>query len=70
MKNEYLILLAGVAAAYMLTKKGGARAAPKVGAQLIPLAEPNGWQYFTDGTAISPDGTYYYQGQMVWNPMM
>jgi len=27
-----------------------------------------GWQYFTDGTAISPDGVYYYQGREVYNP--
>lgn len=27
-----------------------------------------GWQYFTDGTAISPTGTYYHQGQPVWSP--
>ena len=27
-----------------------------------------GWQYFNDGTAISPDGTYYYQGNEVYTP--
>lgn len=69
MKKEYLILLAGAAAAFMLSKKGAA-VVVKGGPQLIPLAEPNGWQYYTDGTAISPDGTYYKNGQMVWNPMM
>lgn len=26
------------------------------------------WQYFTDGTAISPTGAYYYQGQEVYDP--
>lgn len=30
--------------------------------------EGYGWQYFSDGTAISPDGTYYYQGEEVWTP--
>lgn len=27
-----------------------------------------GWRYFTDGTAISPDGTYYHNGQAIWSP--
>jgi hypothetical protein len=27
-----------------------------------------GWRYFTDGTAISPLGEYYYEGQLVWSP--
>lgn len=28
----------------------------------------NGWQYFTDGTAISPDGKYYFQDKLVYDP--
>lgn len=27
-----------------------------------------GWQYFTDGTAISPDGAYYQDGDLIWSP--
>lgn len=27
-----------------------------------------GWQYFTDGTAISPEGKYYQNGVLVWSP--
>jgi hypothetical protein len=27
-----------------------------------------GWKYYSDGTAISPDGVYYYQGKKVWEP--
>lgn len=27
-----------------------------------------GWRYFSDGTAISPNGEYYYQGDLVWSP--
>lgn len=27
-----------------------------------------GWRYYTDGTAIGPDGAYYYQGQRIWSP--
>ena len=26
-----------------------------------------GWQYFTDGTAIDPNGNYYYQGKQVYS---
>jgi hypothetical protein len=36
------------------------------GATLIQ--ETNGWRYYSDGTAIGPDGTYYYQGQAVTGP--
>lgn len=27
-----------------------------------------GWQYFSDGTAISPSGVYYMNGVQVWAP--
>lgn len=30
--------------------------------------EGYGWQYFSDGTAIGPDGSYYQNGQKVWSP--
>lgn len=26
----------------------------------------NGWRYFDNGTAISPNGDYYFQGQLVY----
>ncbi len=28
------------------------------------------WQYFSDGTAIAPDGSYYLNGVKVWDPFM
>ena len=29
-----------------------------------------GWQYYNDGTAIDPQGNYYYQGELVYvNPV-
>lgn len=28
----------------------------------------NGWRYFTDGTAIGPDGSYYQGGSLIWSP--
>ena len=52
---------------------GGGSAAQATGPSLIPnddtAGQPGyGWQYFTNGTAISPSGTYYHQGQPVWSP--
>lgn len=40
------------------------------GTKSVPLADgaANGWQYFTDGTSIGPDGKYYYQGVQVYDP--
>lgn len=29
-----------------------------------------GWQYFSDGTAISPDGVYYQNNQVVYDPTL
>jgi hypothetical protein len=34
----------------------------------LPGQEGWGWQYFNDGTAIGPDGSYYTNGQKVWSP--
>lgn len=28
----------------------------------------DGWDYYSDGTAIGPDGSYYFQGSKVWEP--
>ncbi|AVR96891.1 hypothetical protein [Pseudoduganella armeniaca] len=71
MNENILLLLAGVAAVLMLGKKNastGSANAPWVPPQAIPVAVPNGWQYFTDGTAISPEGVYYHKGVQVWAP--
>lgn len=27
-----------------------------------------GWKYYSDGTTISPDGKYYYNGELAWSP--
>lgn len=27
----------------------------------------NGWRYFSDGTAIDPQGNYYSKGQLIWS---
>lgn len=34
----------------------------------LPGQEGWGWTYYSDGTAIDPNGVYYYQGARVWSP--
>lgn len=34
----------------------------------VDAATSGGWQYFTDGTAIGPDGSYYLHDQLMWSP--
>lgn len=34
----------------------------------VPGQPGYGWRYFTDGTVIGPDGTYYQDGQPIWSP--
>ena len=34
----------------------------------LPGQTGYGWKYYSDGTAISPDGKYYYNGQLAWSP--
>ena len=34
----------------------------------LPGQEGYAWQYYNDGTAIGPDGSYYQNGQKVWSP--
>lgn len=34
----------------------------------LPTQAGYGWQYFSDGTTIGPDGSYYKNGVLVWSP--
>lgn len=34
----------------------------------IPGQAGYGWSYYTDGTSIGPDGTYYRDGVSIWTP--
>lgn len=70
MKKEQLVMIMGFVAAamFMASRKVSAKPAGYVG-EIFPDGDTNGWRYFENGTAISPDGTYYQNGQMVWNPM-
>ena len=51
-----------------LLKNFGSSGTTQIENTAQPGEEAYGWQYFSDGTAISPDGTYYYQGEQVWSP--
>lgn len=34
----------------------------------LPGQPGYGWKYYSDGTSIAPDGSYYSGGNMVWAP--
>lgn len=36
----------------------------------LPGQTGYGWSYYSDGTAIDPNGTYYSGGQAVWSPQI
>lgn len=69
MNTKDLITMAAAALAVFqlydyLTKRNatGGSAAPYT----TKIMDWGGWQYFSDGTSIGPDGSYYYQGQQVY----
>lgn len=74
--NDLVTILAGGILAFVAWKVLGNGAGASSGAsswvsQIIPTAntagsEAAGWQYFSNGTSIAPNGDYYYQGSLVW----
>lgn len=77
MKQNQIVAGALVVAlvAWVMMKKtgaGGGAKAPgyvlKIKNPALPSQEGFGWQYFSDGTAISPGGDYYQGGDLVWSP--
>lgn len=44
------------------------QAAQEVFNSALPGQEGWGWRYFSDGTSIGPDGSYYMGGSKVWSP--
>lgn len=74
MKKDDLVLMIGAAVGVFIIAKfmmNKASAKPTQGiavgenyASLI--TQNNGWQYFTDGTAIGPNGDYYKNGQLIY----
>lgn len=75
MKNEELIALAlaGIAL-WMIIRSGkaGASVPADYSTAIANQAKPGevgyGWQYFTGGTVIDPDGAYWKDGRIVWAP--
>jgi hypothetical protein len=75
MKLEDILILAGVSCAlFWIAKKAKAKSVPATVSQVNPasyatlITESDGWKYYTDGTSIGPDGTYYKGGDMVYDP--
>lgn len=76
--SDYVTILAGALLAFVAFKTLGKGIGPIGAAALSNTAYPTlinantvgtaaaGWQYFTDGTAIAPNGDYYYQGSLVY----
>lgn len=78
-KNDELMVLglAGLAV-WMITKANkttagafqtGGKSITQAVSEIFNLgggAFDNGWRYFTDGTAIDPQGNYYNNGQLIW----
>ncbi|HYD63329.1 MAG TPA: hypothetical protein VEC35_23435 [Noviherbaspirillum sp.] len=65
-----VLIFAGVAvAAYMLLKGRDARAARtnEITNPALPGQIGYGWRYFSDGTAIDPNGNYYLKGAPIWS---
>lgn len=69
-----LVLVAG----YFLTGKKAAASTPPahqggspdqiINNGALPGQPGWGWQYYTGGVAIGPDGTYYLNGVPTWSP--
>lgn len=72
MRNEeYIVLgLAGLALWFIIKGRAANGTPATIATDFARKAAPDyqGWQYFTDGTSISPKGEYYHNGQLVWTP--
>ena len=75
--NDLVTILAGGILAFVAYKvlgpslsgsSGGSSWVSKITANTSGADNPAyGWQYFSDGTSIAPNGDYYYQGKKVWS---
>lgn len=80
MNNTTLLIIAAAAGAFLIykAKHGSANTVNNLGTAINGISEiftgatagsvAAGWRYFTDGTSISPNGTYYMNGVEVWTP--
>lgn len=75
-RDEYIVLgLAGLALWFIMKGRGGSVGGSGGAAQASTnhystkiAPDYEGWQYFSDGVAIGPDGSYYLNGAKVWQP--
>jgi len=71
MRNEEYIVLGLAGLALWFIMKGRAAGVPAtIQTDFSRKVAPDyqGWQYFTDGVAISPEGVYYQNGKAIWTP--
>lgn len=62
-------ILAGLFSAANILMGGGSPTGTKTIANDDVPGQPGyGWQYYSDGTSIGPDGTYYKNGAALWSP--
>ena len=73
-KQDLFLMLATAAGLWLALKAVTAKAGPrapaisKAGQQYTSIvAEDSGWKYYSDGTAIGPDGDYYSMGKKVYD---
>lgn len=62
----YAAAAAQKAAAAAATAQNTAKVDEIFNAAGLPFT--NDWRYYSDGTSISPDGTYYQNGKAIWSP--
>lgn len=62
-----VLIVAGMALAVYLLMGKKSQPRPQDAAATL-IMDVGGWRYFTDGTAIGPDGAYYFQGKAVTGP--
>lgn len=76
MKKDDFVLMVGAAigvfiiAQFIMKKAQGKTSQGIAAGEPYPYAtmitQNDGWQYFTDGTAIGPNGDYYKNGQLIY----
>jgi hypothetical protein len=71
-QQNTIILMIAAALAFVLMKKKTVQASgnnsvnTNQSQEIFTQGDPMGWRYFTNGTAISPEGDYYQNGVKVY----
>ncbi len=76
MNKTDILLIGGVAAGiYLMLKifsRGTSKAAPGQSVTApgwsTMITQADGWQYYSDGTSIGPDGKYYKGSDLIYDP--